>query len=49
MTTRGLKEQDFKEIGLIIASALKKTDTLENLKKRVLNLTSKYPVIGGDL
>jgi len=44
MTTRGLKEEDFKEIGLIISSALKKEEPLEKLKIRVLKITEKYPL-----
>jgi glycine hydroxymethyltransferase len=47
MTTRGLKEDDFREIGLIISEALHNYDNLdllESLKTRVLNITKKYPV-----
>lgn len=47
MTTRGLKEDDFKKIGSIIASALKNHDNKEILKRlesEVLNITSKYPL-----
>lgn len=47
MTTRGLKEEDFKEIGKIIATCLKNpenTDIQEECKNRVLNLTKKYPL-----
>ncbi len=47
MTTRGLKEDDFKKIGSIIASALKNHDNKEILKRlesQVLNITSKYPL-----
>ena len=47
MTTRGLKEEDFKEIGHIIASALKNADNeekLNELKGKVLELTKKYPL-----
>ena len=47
MTTRGLKEDDFKKIGSIIASALKNHDNKEVLKRlesEVLNITSKYPL-----
>ncbi len=47
MTTRGLKEDDFKKIGEIIAEALKNHDNdeiLDNLKEEVLKLTSKYPL-----
>lgn len=35
MTTRGLKEVDFEDIGLIISDCLKEKDTNVNLKKRV--------------
>ena len=47
MTTRGLTEADFEQVGHIIASALKNSDNeeiLENLEKEVLELTSKYPL-----
>lgn len=47
MTTRVLKEDDFKKIGSIIASALKNHDNKEVLKRlesEVLNITSKYPL-----
>ncbi len=47
MTTRGLKEEEFKTIGHIIAKALKNKDNkeiLEELSKEVLALTSKFPI-----
>ena len=47
MTTRGLKEDDFKEIGHIIAEALKNAsdeNKLHELKGKVLELTKKYPL-----
>ncbi len=47
MTTRGLKEDDFKLIGKIIASTLKNIDNedvLDENRKQVLDLTSKYPL-----
>lgn len=47
MTTRGLKEEDFIQIGKIISSALKNRDNkeiLEELDKKVLDLTAKYPI-----
>ena len=47
MTTRGLKEEEFKQIGQIIASTLKNIDNEEVLqenKKQVLELTSKFPM-----
>ena len=48
MTTRGLKEKEFAEIGHIIARALKNKDdqnVLKELKREVLDLTSKYPIV----
>ena len=47
MTTRGLKEDDFKEIAHIIAEALKNKDNEQVLKKldeQILTITEKYPV-----
>ena len=44
MTTRGLKEEEFKKIGDIIVNALKKQKTLEELKKEVLEITKKFPL-----
>lgn len=44
MTTRGLKEEEFKKIGQIIVSALKKEKQLEELKKEVLEITKKFPL-----
>lgn len=47
MTSRGFKENDFKEIGLIIAKALKNrenSELLNDLKEEVLKLTSKFPI-----
>ncbi|NLM63508.1 MAG: serine hydroxymethyltransferase [Mollicutes bacterium] len=47
MTTRGLKEKDFEEIGLIIAEALhnyKDSKILKSLKEKVLKITKKYPI-----
>ncbi len=47
MTSRGLKEEDFTEIGEIIAKALKNSTNEEMLKKlkgRVLKITKKYPL-----
>lgn len=51
MTTRGLKEQDFKEIGLIISNALKNKENVEllkELKMKVLNITKHYK-LGSDI
>ena len=48
MTTRGLKEKDFEEIGEIIYLVLtnkKDKKVLNEAKRRVLNLTKKYPII----
>ena len=45
MTTRGLKEEDFVNIGLIISKALKNKDNeeiLKELKMKVLSITSHY-------
>ncbi len=47
MTTRGFKEAEFIKVGQIISSALKNRDDeniLQELKKEVLDLTSKYPI-----
>ena len=47
MTTRGLKEEQFNQIGKIIASSLKNKDNeeeLKKLKKEVLEITSKFPL-----
>ncbi len=44
MTTKGLQEEDFKEIGKIIATALQNSEDeniLSNCKERVLQLTKK--------
>lgn len=47
MTTRGLNEEEFKEIGHIIAKALgnrENEEKLEELKAEVLSLTAKHPI-----
>ena len=47
MTTRGFKEAEFIKVGQIISSALKNRydeNILHELKKEVLELTSKYPI-----
>ncbi len=44
MTTRGLKEKEFKEIGNIIVDALKNKKELEKLKNQVLEITKKFPL-----
>ncbi len=47
MTTRGMKEEEFKEIGYIIVEALKNKDDekkLNELKEQVSNLVKKFPL-----
>lgn len=47
MTTRGFNEDDFREVGHIIADSLKNpknSDIQEELRNRVYKLTSKYPL-----
>lgn len=47
MTSRGLKENDFKQIGYIISKALKNSNNekvLKELEEEVLKITSKYPL-----
>ena len=47
MTSRGFNEEEFKQIGKIIATALKNSqdeNVLEELKREVLDLTSKHPL-----
>ncbi len=46
MTTRGLKEKEFEEIGEIIVEALKDSseENLNKLKERVLKITKQYPL-----
>lgn len=47
MTSRGLKENDFKLIGKLIAKALKNKDNKDILKEvsnNVIELTNKYPI-----
>ena len=44
MTTRGLKEEDFRKIGKIISQALDNRDNdekLKELKEEVLQITNK--------
>ena len=41
MTTRGLKEEDFREIGNIISDCLLKKDSVSNLKERVAAIINK--------
>ena len=50
MTSRGLKEEDFKQIGDIIAKALNNKNNIEllnNLKQEVKEITDKYPIYEG--
>lgn len=44
MTTRGMKEKEFEEIGKIIISALKGLESKETLTKKVIQLTDKFPL-----
>ena len=46
MTTRGLKEDEFKSIGFIISSALKNPsdDNLNKLRVQVLEITKRFPL-----
>ncbi|WP_434329571.1 serine hydroxymethyltransferase [Mycoplasma capricolum subsp. capricolum] len=46
MTTRGFKEEEFKQVGLIIVSALKdqSENNLEKLAKQVVSLCEKFPI-----
>ena len=47
MTSRGLKENDFKLIGKLIAKALKNKDNkniLKEVSNNVIELTNKYPI-----
>ena len=51
MTTRGLRENNFVDIGLFISRALKNKDNkeiLDELKEKVLNLTKEYKM-GSDI
>jgi len=44
VTTRGMKEQEMREIGDIISKCLKKEESQEVLKKRVEDLCRAYPL-----
>lgn len=46
MTTRGFKEEEFKQVGLIIVNALKdpSEENLEKLAKQVASLCEKFPI-----
>ena len=47
MTSRGLKEEEFRKIGKIIVSALKDSshENMEKLSKEVLEITKAYPLM----
>jgi len=47
MTTRGLKEDDFRQIGKIISSCLLKRESEDVLIKKVEMLTDKHPIYQG--
>lgn len=44
MTTRGFKEEDMREVGMLIADVLLKRKDKENILRRVKYLTEKYPL-----
>lgn len=47
MTTRGFKEEEFKQLGLWISRTIKNKDNpeeLEKIKEEVLNCTKNYPI-----
>lgn len=44
MTTRGLKEEDFRKIANIIIDALENNKSREELKKEVKDIVTKYPL-----
>ena len=44
MTTRGLKEQDFKKIAKIIIDTLEQKKSKEEIKKEVKDIVTKYPL-----
>ena len=43
-TTRGMKEEEMKEIAKIISEAILEKDSIENLRKRSLELCKKFPL-----
>jgi len=43
-TTRGMKKPQMKEIALIISDAILERDTIENLRKRSLELCKEFPL-----
>jgi glycine hydroxymethyltransferase len=47
VTTRGMKEEEMLEIAELAAEALDKRtddDAIENVRKRVIDLTSRFPL-----
>jgi len=44
VTTRGMKEQEMKEIGNIISKCLRREETQESLRDRVVELCKAYPL-----
>lgn len=44
MTTRGFKEEDMREVGMLIADVLLNRKDKENILRRVKYLTGKYPL-----
>lgn len=44
MTTRGFKEEDMREVGMLIADVLLDRKDKENILRRVKHLTEKYPL-----
>ena len=49
MTTRGFGEKEFKQVGKMIAKALKNSDdenVLNEIKKEVILLTDRFPIGG---
>lgn len=44
MTTRGFKEEDMREVGMLIADVLLNRKDKENILRRVKYLTEKYPL-----
>lgn len=46
ITTRGMKEEEAKKIVDLISRTIDKKENLEDIRKEVLDLTSKFPVYG---
>lgn len=49
VTTRGMKENEMKEIGNIISKCLKKEEDIEKLKNKVRDLCSAFPLFYKDI